>query len=126
MATKYSIAPEIQGVNGWGLGYCTNIYSATLAITTDTTLTVPGVANIGTPSATTNDKLLARISYTAAKDVFVALGGTAAAPAGAGFAASTSSLNPPAMFVKRGDVLHFFAFAANTNVTVEFFALMQE
>lgn len=118
MATQYNINPNIHGQNGFGLPFCEDTYTARLAATTDTSLTVPGIAANGMPCATVNNKFIAVFSYEPNNIVWVAVNATAAAPAGAGFAASTSELNPSAKLVKAGDVIHMFAVTADTDVSV--------
>ncbi len=125
MTTSYNIDPNIQGVNGFGLPFCTQIFSAVLAVATDTTLTVPATAAIGAPSSNRFNKWIAVFSYgrsVAANPVFVAVNATAAAPAGAAFAATTSEIEPAAKHVKTGDVIHFICGVA-AYVTVAFYAV---
>lgn len=92
-------------------------YSCTLAITTNTTLTVPGDA----------PRYKALIKCMPAGQVWVAVNGTAAAPAGNTFAKTTSELltedYPLCREVVPGDVLNFFSSTATTNVSVSFFAV---
>jgi len=106
-----------QTVTDFGLRFSNLKYSCTLAITTDTTLTIPGAA----PS------YKAVIKCMPAGQVWVALNATAAAPAGNTFAATTSELLTQdyelCREVKAGDVLHFFSSTATTNVSVSLFAL---
>lgn len=134
MAQQYNILSMINGVNGFGRAFPTVIRTARLAATTDTSLTVPGGDVTGLPTAggaTNANKYLAIISYgspaaaTNPAHVFVALGSAANAPAGAGFAADDSIINPSALYVKAGDVLHFFALIANIDVAVEFWPLQE-
>jgi len=91
-------------------------YSATLAITTDTTLTIPGTAQ----------RYKALIKTQGTGNVWVAINGTAAVPAGATFAATTSELLPNGQKlcreVKAGDVLHFFSSAGTQAVSVVLYA----
>jgi|SRR5579872_5557118 len=106
-----------QTVNDFGLRFADIKYSATLAITTDTTLTIPGKA----------PRYKAVIKCMPAGQVWVANNATAAAPAGSSFAATTSELltqdYPLCREVIAGDVLHFFSSTATTNVSVSLFAL---
>lgn len=106
MTTLYNVNTVLQGVNGFGAPFCDTVYTASLAAATATALTVPGKAAIGMASATSSkNTYLAVFSYQPAAQVWVANNGTAAIPAGAAFALSTSELNPPAKIVKAGDVL---------------------
>jgi hypothetical protein len=93
-------------------------YSATLAITTDTTFTIPGKAQ----------RYKALIKCMPAGQVWVADNATAAAPAGGGaFAATTSELLTEDYALCRevvaGDVLHFFSSTATTNVSISLFSV---
>ena len=92
-------------------------YSAKLAITTDTTLTIPGVA----------PRYKALIKCVAAGEVWVALNATAAATAGTTFATTTSEMVTGGYYicreVKSGDVIHFFSTTATTDVSVVLYAL---
>lgn len=113
-----AIAPYVsqQPVDDFGLRFGLN-YTASLAATTDTTLTVPGVA----------PRYKVLIKCETGSQVWVALNGTAAVPAGGSFAASTSELltnaTPICREVKAGDVLHFYTATASTDVGVTFFGL---
>jgi len=86
-------------------------YSATLATTTDTTLTVP----------VEHPKYVAIFSYEPGSTVWVANNTTAAVPAGASFAAVSSELNPVAREVAAGDVLHFISPDTSASVGVTFY-----
>lgn len=122
MAQLYNINDITRNSNGFGLPFSSNVYSARLAATTDTTLTVPGGSSLGKAMNNVN-KFIAVFSYEDAASVFVANGSTAEAPAGAGFASTTSELNPPAKHVSAGDVLHFYSVGANVDITVAFYAI---
>lgn len=123
MAQQYNINAALHGVNGFGRQFPKVVFNATLAITTDTSFTVPLSSTIGLPlsQAQSSGTYLLIFGYTpsATGNVLVALNGAAAAPAGASFAAATSIVNPTAIVVKGGDVVHFFATAANISVSVE-------
>lgn len=119
---QYANTSYVSGnENGFGLPFAKKVYSARLAATTDTSLTVPGASGITETGGKLVNKYLAVFQYEDAASVFVANGAAAAAPAGAGFAATTSELNPPAKMVKAGDVLHFYAIGADTDMTVAFY-----
>ena len=106
-----------QPVDDFGLNFAPLKYSASLAATTDTTFTVPG-------SYPFFDAIIkvAATDVELADGVWVALNGTAAVPAGASFAASTSELVTSAKSlcrrVKAGDVLHFITASAATSVSI--------
>jgi len=106
-----------QTVTDFGSRFSNLNYSATLAINTDTTLTVPGNA----------PKYKALMKCAPAGEVWVCVGATAAKPAGASFAAVTSEMlngaYPLCREVKAGEVLHFYSSTATTDVSVSFFAV---
>lgn len=120
--TQYDINSFIKGVNGFGLPFCSQIYSATLAAATNTTLTVPSMSAIGTLNSTTLPLYVAIFTYAPSAKVYVANNATAVVPAGAAFAVASSSLNPTARVVKGGDVINFIC-TAGADVTVEFYSI---
>jgi hypothetical protein len=124
MATQYYQDAQTAGVNGWGRRLTDTSYTSTLGAGTEATLTVPGIASMGTSAAVENNKFIAVITVEQAKKVYFALNGTAAVPVGNTLAASTSALLPvqSAWFVKRGDVLHIIS-AAAADISVEFYAI---
>jgi heme/copper-type cytochrome/quinol oxidase subunit 2 len=117
MITPYT---SQQPATDFSLRFADLKYSANLAATTDTSLTVPGVAP--------RYKALIKIANTASDQAvcWIALNETAAAPAGAGFAATTSELVtenvPICREVKAGDVIHAFAPNANTTIGIVLYA----
>ena len=121
--TQYNIYSYIKGQNGFGLPFSNTAYSATLAANTDTTLTVPTGSALGAPEATAVNKYIAVIDYSV-NNVWVALNATAAFPAGAAFATTTSELLPLGKYVKAGDVLHFIS-ATGADVSVTFYAIQE-
>lgn len=126
MTTQYKLQKDVAGYNGFGLSFSDLKYSASLAITTDTTLAVPLKAAMGVPLNSVN-KWLAIIQVEANLSVWFALNATAAVPAGSTFASTTSDLIIGSQYygveVKSGDVMHFFAPAAGTDILVKFYAL---
>lgn len=126
MSTVYKLQKDIAGYNGFGLPFTDQKFSASLAATTDTTLDVPNSGAIGAPLNQVN-RFLAIIQVKANLEVWCALNATAAVPAGSSFAATTSDLIIGSEYyareVKAGDVLHFFAPTAATDVSVLFYAL---
>lgn len=132
MSQQYNINSSLHGVNGYGRQFPQVVYNCRLAATTDTSFTVPGNGITGLPSNGVGaaNTYLIKISYespasAANSHVFVALNQAAAAPAGNTFAAATSIINPDALVCKAGDVLHFFAPTADTDVAVEVWALQE-
>ena len=126
MTTQYKLQKDVAGYNGFGLPPCDQKFSASLAITTDTTLTVPSSGALGAPLNQVN-RFLAVIQVEANLSVWLAINATAAVPAGASFAATTSDLiiggQYYAIEVKAADVMHFFAPTAGTDILVKFYAL---
>lgn len=124
MTTQYNPNKSIQGINGFGLPFCSVIYSATLAANTDTTVTVPGASPMGAIAANVKNKYVAVITSAAAA-TYMAVNATAAKPVGGTFASVTSGMlptgQPYARYVNAGDVLHFIS-NAGSDVTVEFYA----
>jgi len=106
-----------QNVDDYGLLFSDTKYSATLAASTDTSLTVPGAAK----------RYKAVMKAESSGNVYVANNTTAAVPAGASFAAVSSELIPVngvlCREVKAGDVLHFITAGTNIDVSVIFYAL---
>lgn len=105
-----------QPVDDFGLLFPDLKYSAALAATTDTTLTIPGNAP--------RYKAIIKVDSNL---VWVALNATAAVPAGMSFAATTSELvsdnKTLCREVRSGDVLHFYTATATTNVSVVLYAI---
>ncbi len=122
MSTQFNTDKNINGVNGYGLPFCDQVFTCTLGAGTEATIAVPLSNAIGMANATSATKFIAHFSYQAAKDVWVAKNATAAVPAGNTLAASTSELNPPAKFCKAGDVLHFIC-AAAADISVAFYII---
>jgi hypothetical protein len=126
MTTQYKLQKDVAGYNGFGLPPCDQKFSASLAITTDTSLTVPSSGALGAPLNQVN-RFLAVIQVEANLSVWLAINATAAVPAGASFAATTSDLiiggQYYAIEVKAADVMHFIAPTAGTDILVKFYAL---
>src|ERR1700730_9973166 len=89
-----------QPIDDFGLRFASLKLSATLAAATDTSMTVPG-----------NAQRYKAVIKTDSNGVWVAVNATAAVPAGASFAATTSELvqanRGMCREVVSGDVLHF-------------------
>jgi hypothetical protein len=121
MTTQLNFGRDQQGYNAFAPLFSQDKYSATLAATTDTTLTVP-------PNS---ENWIAYFSVEAGKNVWVALNATAAAPAGSTLVSSTSELIPNVSQyqigrkVIAGDVLHFFSQSGTANISVSFYAISQ-
>lgn len=126
MTTQYKLQKDVAGYNGFGLQFCDQKYSASLALTTDTAVAVPVNGAMGQALNSVN-KWLAVIQVEANASVWFALNATAEVPAGAGFALTTSDLIIGSQYygveVKAGDVMHFLAPVAGTDILVKFYAL---
>jgi len=106
-----------QNVTDFGLNFSDIKYSASLAASTYTSLTVPGAAR----------RYKAVMKAEADGVVWVANGATAAVPAGASFAAVSSDMIPVngelCREVKAADVLHFISAGTDIDVSVVFYAI---
>lgn len=106
-----------QPVDDFGLRFADIKYSASLAATTDTPLTIPATAQ--------SYKAVIKVKNNGL--VWVALNETASVPAGASFATTTSELVTDAKSlcreVKAGNILHFYTATASTDVSVVLYAL---
>lgn len=130
---NYDINTNLQGVNGFGRRPANadkstvGIYNTQLAATTDKSVTVPSATGMGQLS-TDLPWVLAIFGYQASATVFVAVatatnGVTTAAPDTSGtITAGVSFINPTALLVKGGDVLHFYP-AAQAFISVEFYSV---
>lgn len=126
MTTQYKLQKDVAGYNGFGLQFSDQKYSASLAASTDTSLTVPLNGAMGQALNSVN-KWLAVIQVEANLEVWFALNATAAVPASGSFALTTSDLIIGSEYygveVKAGDVMHFLAPTAGTDILVKFYAL---
>lgn len=130
MTIPFRTFQETKGSNDFGQQYSDQIYNATLAAATNTTLSVPGGGIMGGVTSyggsSNNNKMLAVIRTSG--NVWVAVNKTADVPAGASFAQDTSELVTntldKAYLVNVGDVLNFFSPTATTpSVSVAFYAM---
>ncbi len=106
-----------QTVTDFGLRFPDLKYNAKLAITTDTTFTVPGTA----------PRYKAIMKTVATGEVWVALNAVADDTTGTTFAVTTSEMltgaYPLCREVKAGDEIHFLSSTATTDVSIVLFAL---
>lgn len=130
MTVQFRRFDEVKGINDFGQQYSDQIYNATLAAATNTTLTVPGGGIMGGVSSygTAGDKNKVYAVIRTTGDVWVAVGQTADVPAGTTFAKDTSELVTNVLdktyLVNVGDVLNFFARVGTTpSVSVAFYPL---
>ncbi len=130
---NYDLNPNLEGNNGFSRqpanynGNAIAIYNTQLAATTDKAVTVPSAIGAGR-AATTNPKVLVIFGYQAAATVFVAVatatnGVTTAAPDTSGtLTAGVSFINPTALLLTGGDIIHVYA-AAQAFVSIEFYSV---
>ena len=128
MTTQYRYQNEVKTVTDFGQLPCSQIFSATLAATTDTALTIPGGGILGNMTSQLNaNKVLAVVRVSEGDEVWVAVNATAAVPAGASFASTTSEVitcqNVYAKYLSVGDELHFYTAGSTTSVSVAIYAL---
>jgi hypothetical protein len=123
MTTKFVMSRDINGYNGFGLKLTDTAYSATLLASTDTTLTVPSTIGLGQQGPATKAESIAIIVADPGTSVWVAVNTAASAPVGNTFASTSSQLNPGAIDVFGGDVLHLYTTGTGVNVSVRFYSL---
>lgn len=124
MPIKLPLAANYNSLLNSDVPISDTIYNVTLSATTDTTLAVPLTSDLGGTNTATVNYLVARIRHTPNNNVWFAVNGTAAVPAGSSFAATTSELldnNVCEYKVKSGDTLHFFTAASSVVISVAFY-----
>ncbi len=89
MTTPLSFGRDRQGYNAFAPAVSTNMYSAAITSGGNATITLPGDVPVW----------IVAFSYQPGSDIWVSYNGSAAAPAGATFAATSSELNPGARLV---------------------------
>ena len=131
---NYDINTNLQGINGWARrpananGSLVAIYNTQLAATTDKTVTVPTAIGIG-QEATDLPWVLVKFGYQYGATVFVAVSTTAnsvttAAPDTSGtITAGVSFINPDALLVRGGDVIHVYPLA-QADMSFEFYSVV--
>lgn len=106
-----------QPVDDFGFRFTPLKYSASLAASTDTSLTVPGGAS--------RYKVIIKVKNAGL--VWVAINATAALPVGGTFAATSSELVTDSRTLCRevvaNDVLHFITATASTDISVVFYSV---
>lgn len=123
MATKFSMTRDINGYNGFGLKPSDTNVSVTLTASTDTTYTVTGANAIGGNAYQTKALWLAIFSIDPGDSVWVAVNSSASNPGGSTFAATTSFLNPAAIEVQEGDVIHCYTTQTGVDVSIRMYSL---
>lgn len=113
MAKFFSMIRDINGFNGFGLQFPDFIYSADLATSTATSVTVPADEN----------KWIAILAIEPGSSCYVSVNHTAAVPAGSTFASTTSLYNPIGLQVKGGDTVSCITPDTSCRITIAFYAL---
>lgn len=96
MTTKLNFSRDVQGYNTFAPPISTDKYSATLASSGNSTITVP--------SNFTN--WVVSFSYQPGADIWVAYNANASAPSGSTFASTTSELLPGSRSVTAGTTIN--------------------
>lgn len=89
MSIPVNFARDVQGYNTFAAPVSQDKYSATLSSGGNSTITLP----------TNAQRWIISFAYQPGSDIWVRVNGTAAAPAGATFASTTSELNPGSRIV---------------------------
>ncbi len=111
--TQLNFARDVQGFNTYAPKQPEIIFSATLANGDNESITVPN----------TFENWILAVSYQPGTATYMSVNDTAAAPAGATFAATTSELNPPVRRVLAGDVVDFVTVSTTADLTVSLWNL---
>ncbi len=124
--TQYNMDKFHKGVDGFGLNFCENVFSVTLAANTEATVAVPLTAAMGNICATVNNKFMAIL--TCDGTVYACINATAAKPVGGTLAATTSAMVPAdfpwGRVVQAGDVIHVIS-GGTPSLTIEFYAIQE-
>jgi len=121
--SQFILTRDINGYVGFGLPFSEMTFQATLATSTNTTLTVPTSLSLGRQGNTTSAQFIAIFSFDPGTSVWVSNNTTANSPAGASFVQTNSQLNPAARTVKAGDILNFYTPGIGVSVNVSFYSL---
>ena len=98
MTALLNFGSDIKGYNTFASPISTDKFSATIAAAGNTTLTVPSNYN----------NWIVSFSFQPGSDIWVAYNGSAAAPVGGTFAATTSELLPGARLLLKGTTINCF------------------
>lgn len=114
MATQLNFGRDNQGYNAYAPRFPTNAYSASMTTATSSSITVSGE----------NKNWIAVFSYQPGAVIWVSVNHTAAMPAGATFASTTSILLPAQLHVNAGDTISFYNNSSTTqDVGVSLYAV---
>jgi hypothetical protein len=109
-----NFARDVQGFNTFAANAADLLMSATLASASHDSFTVP--SNF--------QNWIVSFSFQPGSEVWVSINGTAAAPAGATFAATDSELLPGSRFVQAGDEIDVLnSGAGDADVGVQLYAI---
>lgn len=111
MTTQLNFAKDVNGFNTFGINTSDHKVSTTLSAGVEQVTTVPSDA----------PKYLAVIASGQGHNVFVAINSTATV-SGVSFASTDSDLNPPALIVQAGDILHFITPDTTAYLNVKYYA----
>lgn len=116
MSTLLNFQNDIKGYNSYAPAFSQDKFSATLASGGNATITVPAHSNY--------TKWVVAFSYQPGSNIWLSVDGTAAAPAGATFASTTSQLLPGSLAVNTGDTINILNNGAgNADVGAVFYAI---
>lgn len=111
--TQYSKFSDVRGNVTEAVKVSDDNHAATLAASTELTLTVPSKLN----------RYLVKLGYSYDGTVMVANSGDAITPAGSGsFSSTNACINPEMLEVDGGSTLRFYTTDTSTTVTVSFYS----
>jgi len=110
--TDFLLGRDQSGVVDYSRAPSNNKVSVTLAANTEATTTVPNDSN--------TYKVV--FSIEPGSTVWVAIGATAAVPAGATFAVTNSMLNPTVLWLEKNKVIHAITADSSADVGIEYYA----
>ena len=126
MTIQYKVAKDGNGKVGGPAYPSDNIYSATLAANTNTSVTVPfGIPAGSIPAFQKNTVYTEMTVMPPGGSVWVCVNGTAAVPAGSSLQSTTSevvSVLPMGRIYQAGDVLDFVTSTAGLELCVKFYS----
>ncbi len=116
MSVFLNFGRDVQGFNAYAPAIATDLYSASISSGSAESVTVPD----------NQQHWVVVFSYQPGADIWVSVGGTAAAPAGGTFASTTSALLPAQLRVTAKQVISLFNNSTTTqDVGVSFYAVSQ-